>query len=154
MILKSVRHTGFTVANLETSLAFYRDVLGMTLIDIQDEEGDYLSVITGFPDVRLRQAFLKVSEGQDHTLELNEYASHPAEPTPRETNRPGNGHLCFHVDDIWKTYERFKAAGVEFVNEPAEVTSGRATGAWAAYFRDPDGITLELVQLGQLSARE
>lgn len=146
MRLVRVQHTGFTVSNLERSLAFYRDLLGMEVLAEQVGTASYLSTVTGFTGVRLNMAFLKVTGAGDQILELLEYASHPADATPRETNRPGNGHLCFIVDDIQAWYRDLTAKGVYFVNEPALITAGVNQGARAAYFRDPDGFTLELFQ--------
>jgi catechol 2,3-dioxygenase-like lactoylglutathione lyase family enzyme len=79
-----------------------------------------------------------------HFLELLEYQSHPVEPTLRETNRPGNGHVCFHVDDVWAMYRKLSQAGVAFVSEPVVITAGANEGAQAVYSRDPDGFTVEL----------
>jgi lactoylglutathione lyase len=146
MRVRRVFHTGFTVANLERSLAFYRDALGLEIVGQQVVAAEYLAQVTGFLGVRLNMAFLKVPGEDDHILELLEYVSHPAEPTDRATNRPGNGHLCFVVDDIRAGYRELVAKGVCFVDEPALITAGVNQGAMAAYFRDPDGFTLELFQ--------
>lgn len=146
MQARRVHHTGFSVSNLGRSVDFYRDVLGLELVGQQSGTADYLSSVTGFADVRLGMAFFKVAGADDHLLELLEYVSHPGEPTPRETNRPGNGHLCFVVDDIGSCYRELSAKGVRFVSEPAVITAGVNRGASAAYFRDPDGFTLELFQ--------
>jgi catechol 2,3-dioxygenase-like lactoylglutathione lyase family enzyme len=145
MQARRVHHTGFSVANLERSVEFYRDVLGLELVGRQTGIADYLSAVTGFPGVRLEMAFFKVA-GDDHLLELLEYVSHPGEPTPRETNLPGNGHLCFVVDDIHASYRELTAQGVPFTSKPTLITAGVNRGASAAYFRDPDGFTLELFQ--------
>jgi catechol 2,3-dioxygenase-like lactoylglutathione lyase family enzyme len=64
----------------------------------------------------------------------------------RATNRPGNGHLCFKVDDIQAWYQRLSARGVRFISEPVPITAGINTGAYAVYLRDSDGFTIELVQ--------
>jgi catechol 2,3-dioxygenase-like lactoylglutathione lyase family enzyme len=145
---RRAHHTGFSVGNLERSIGFYRDVLGLELVGRQSGTAEYLSSVTGFSGVHLEMAFFKASSEDDHLLELLEYASHPGEPTPRETNRPGNGHLCFVVDDIRSCYRELTAKGVRFVSEPALITAGVNRGAQAAYFRDPDGFTLELFQTG------
>ena len=139
-------HTGLSVGNLERSIAFYRDLLGMTLVGQQDGTAPYLSTITGFPSVRLRQAFLKANPSATHVLELLEYISHPSEPIPAGTNRPGSAHLCFRVPDIRALHERLSSAGVPFVSPPEPVTHGVNTGALACYLRDPDGFTVELFQ--------
>jgi catechol 2,3-dioxygenase-like lactoylglutathione lyase family enzyme len=143
--LVSISHTGFTVADIDRSIAFYRDVLGLTLLGRQEGRRPYLATITGFPEVYLKTAWLAVAPG-GHVLELLEYSSHPAPATPRDTNRPGNGHLCFQVADIMATYERLAAHGVVFISPPAPVTSGANAGAVGCYLRDPDGFTLELFQ--------
>jgi hypothetical protein len=71
---------------------------------------DYLGQVTGFPGVKLKEAFLR-APGDDHILELLEYVSHLGEPTPRETNRPGNGHFCFVVDDLDAAYDYLTQRG-------------------------------------------
>jgi catechol 2,3-dioxygenase-like lactoylglutathione lyase family enzyme len=144
--LVSVAHTGFTVADIERSIAFYRDLLGMVLVARQEGQRPYLATITGFGDVYLKVALLKVTPDAEHVLELLEYTSHPAPPTPRQTNRPGNGHLCFRVAGIQALSRRLVAAGVTVISPPTEITSGVNTGAVGCYLRDPDGFTVELLQ--------
>jgi lactoylglutathione lyase len=149
MKLTSVAHTGFTVSDLERSLAFYRDLLGMHVVNKQDTTAPYVGTVTGFPGAHLKIAHLKVTPDDSHTLELLQYVSHPGEPTDRATNRPGNGHLAIRVDDLQAWYDRLKAHGVEFRSEPVPVTTGMNAGAYAVYMRDPDGFTIELVQPAQ-----
>ena len=144
--VQAIYHTGFTVSNLERSIEFYRDWLGMVLIGQQEGQQPYLAEITGFPDVYLKTAFLKATPDSDHILELLEYTSHPSEPTPRETNRPGNGHICLTVRDAQAFYRDLSARGVVFISSPVRITSGRHEGALACYLRDPDGFTVELFQ--------
>jgi catechol 2,3-dioxygenase-like lactoylglutathione lyase family enzyme len=146
MKLTSVFHTGFTVSDIERSIAFYRDALGMQLVHRQEGTAPYLATVTGFPGVRLQIAFLKISPDDPHVLELLQYVSHPAEPTDRATNRPGNGHLCFKVDDIHAGYRTLCAKGIPVISPPALITAGVNEGAYAVYLRDPDGFTIELYQ--------
>ncbi|MGE0820509.1 MAG: VOC family protein [Candidatus Binatia bacterium] len=147
MKLTSVAHTGFTVSDLERSLTFYRDLLGMQVIHQRDTTEEYVSKVTGFANAHLKIALLKLRPEDPHTLELLQYISHPGEPTDRATNRPGNGHLALRVDDIHAWYQRLAAAGVEIRSEaPVPIRHGINAGAYAIYLRDPDGFTLELVQ--------
>jgi catechol 2,3-dioxygenase-like lactoylglutathione lyase family enzyme len=144
--VRRTHHVGFTVASIERSLAFYHGLLGMEITGQQVGTAEYLSRVVGFPGVQLKLAFLR-APGDDHVLELLEYVSHPGEPLPRETNRPGSRHLCFVVDDIGAVFRDLSAKGVEFISpEPALITAGVNRGARAAYFRDPDGHALELFQ--------
>lgn len=147
MKLTSVAHTGFTVSNLDRSLAFYRDLLGMQLVMMRDTTEEYVSKVTGFPNAHIKIALLKIAPDDSHLLELLQYVSHPGETTDRATNRPGNGHLAIRVDDLQAWYQRLSAAGVEFRSSgPVPVSAGVNAGAQAVYMRDPDGFTIELVQ--------
>jgi catechol 2,3-dioxygenase-like lactoylglutathione lyase family enzyme len=79
-------------------------------------------------------------------LELLQYVSHPGAPTPRETNRPGNGHLCFKVSDIHGACQELRQRGVTLLSDPVEITAGVHAGSFGVYLRDPDGFTVELFQ--------
>jgi catechol 2,3-dioxygenase-like lactoylglutathione lyase family enzyme len=118
----------------------------MEVVARQVGTAEYLGRVTGFPGVTLKLALLR-APGDDHVLELLEYASHPGEPTPRETNRPGNGHLCLQVDDLEGAFRALVEAGVPCASgRPVLVSEGVNRGAKVAYFRDPDGFTVELYQ--------
>ena len=140
-----VYHTGFTVSDIERSVVFYRDVLGLKLIKRQTGTAPYLATVTGFAGVRLEAAFLQPAAGGS-VLELLQYVSHPASATDRATNRPGNAHLCFKIDDLRSACAELKRRGVALISEPTEVTAGAHAGGWAVYLRDPDGFTVELYQ--------
>jgi lactoylglutathione lyase len=145
MKVDSMYHVGFTVSDIERSIEFYRDLLGLSLYRRQQGTAEYVGRITGFPGVRLEIALLRLPDGSG-MLELLQYVSHPAPPTPRETNRPGNGHLCFKVADIHAAADELRQRGVALISDPVEVTAGVHRGAWGLYLRDPDGFTVELFQ--------
>ena len=145
MKVESMYHVGFTVSDIERSIEFYRDLLGMSLYRRQQGTAEYLSRVTGFPGVRLEIALLKSGDG-GALLELLQYITHPAPPTDRETNRPGNGHVCFKVSDIQAACEELRRRGVRLISDPVKITAGVHEGAYAVYLRDPDGFTVELYQ--------
>jgi catechol 2,3-dioxygenase-like lactoylglutathione lyase family enzyme len=145
MKVESLYHTGFTVSDIERSIEFYRDVLGLQLYRRQQGTAEYLSTITGFAGVRLEIALLRTPDGHG-MLELLQYLSHPAPPTDRETNRPGNAHVCFKVSDIHEACEELRRRGARLISEPTEITAGVHRGAYGVYLRDPDGFTVELYQ--------
>lgn len=154
MKLTSVFHTGFTVRDMESSIAFYRDLLGMQLMHRQEGTAPYLGTVTGFLGVRLQIAFLKITADDSHVLELLQYVTHATEPTDRATNRPGNAHLCFKVDDIHEWHQALTAKGITAISEPVRITAGINEGAYAVYLRDPDGFTIELYQPAPLRGPE
>ena len=149
-MLYGVWHFSFTVADIERSIGFYRDLLGFTLVHTQEQSNDYTRRLVGYPDAHLKVAQFALP-GQargisTHDLELVEYV------LPRGTRgdiniyNPGAAHLAMCVDDIQARYERFTAAGVQFVSPPNAITAGINEGGFTCYFRDPDQIVLEMVQ--------
>ncbi|HJU48381.1 MAG TPA: VOC family protein [Gaiellaceae bacterium] len=141
-----IHHTGYTVSDLDRSVAFYHDDLGCEVIATQEKRGGYLAAIVGYPDAHVRMAHLRAPAG-DHVIELFEYlapAGDRADVAPRNV---GASHLCFLVADLPALYEALLARGVtSFVSPPVEVDTGINTGGLALYLRDPDGITVELFQ--------
>jgi catechol 2,3-dioxygenase-like lactoylglutathione lyase family enzyme len=138
------------VSNLERSIDFYCNLVGMKLIGTQVHDQPYTSVQVGFPNTVLKAARLTI-EGiapvrSGHLLELIEYVNPRGEPTDTTTNRPGAAHLAFQVDDLPAAYQRMKSQGVRFKSEPVKIMAGPNEGGWTIYFLDPDDITLEMVQ--------
>jgi catechol 2,3-dioxygenase-like lactoylglutathione lyase family enzyme len=143
----TLHHTGYTVEDLDRSLAFYGDLLGMEVVARQEKAGGYLAQIVGYPDARVRMAHLRLAGGE-HVLEFFEYLAPSGRiATPLQPRDTGTPHLCFAVDDLQVIYERLLAAGADtFVSAPVEVDAGINRGARALYLRDPDGIPVELFQ--------
>ena len=153
--LRGIHHTGYTVSDLEKSLVFYRDQLGLEVIATQEKQGGYLAAIVGYPDAHVRMAHLRVA-GSGHVVELFQYlAPSGADPGSREPRDVGTSHLCLLVDDLPATYARLLEVGVDtFVSPPVEVDTGINAGGYALYLRDPDGIPVELFQPPRRAADE
>jgi catechol 2,3-dioxygenase-like lactoylglutathione lyase family enzyme len=146
MAIVGAHHTGYTVGDLDRSVAFYRDVLGFELIATQEKEGGYLAAIVGYPDAHVRMAHLRVPGGE-HVLELFEYVAPSGTRADVEPRNVGASHLCLLVDDLPAEYERLRALCVDsFVSPPIEVDTGINRGGFGLYLRDPDGIMVELFQ--------
>lgn len=156
MALVSYFHFSFTVSDIERSIAFYRDLLGLKLVHRMVHDQKYTSSQIGFADALLKVALLNVDgmpqgpSPSGHVLELIEYVNPRGEPLDAATNRPGAAHLALQVDDLAAEFARLQAAGVQFRSEaPVRVTHGRHSGGLTCYLLDPDGITLELLELPQ-----
>jgi len=140
-------HVGLTVSDIEQSIAFYRDVLGMTLVRRRPSvTAAYVARQTGYEGVELGVASFEVSEGSPQSLELVQYTNRPGPATDPATNRAGSSHLCLLVDDLRACHNDLLARGVQFVSEPVTITGGPNQGGLVVYMRDPDGYTLELFQ--------
>ena len=137
-------HTGFTVANLERSLAFWRDVLGFELSHRPHHTGDLAAEVTGVPGAEISIAVLK---GYGHKIELLEYLAPP--DRKRVTPRPcdvGSVHVAFTVADLDAVLSAIAASGWKAAGEPQTLKAGPNAGKRVVYVRDPDGTTIEFMQ--------
>jgi catechol 2,3-dioxygenase-like lactoylglutathione lyase family enzyme len=144
--LGAAHHVGLTVRDIERSVHFYQDILGLKLIRRRSSDADYLGAQTGHPGLRLEMASFQLTPEPGLSLELVQYMNHAGDPADPSTNRAGNTHLCFRVDDIQAAYEALRARGVRFVTAPIPITSGPNRGGIAVRLEDPDDYTLEMFQ--------
>jgi catechol 2,3-dioxygenase-like lactoylglutathione lyase family enzyme len=146
MKIIGAEHTSFTVSDLDRSLEFYVDWLGLEVIHIRPEiKSRYFREIVGFPDGVIRGAFLRIP-GSEHRLELFEYLEPRGTPADVRTNNPGSAHVAFFVEDVRAAYAELTARGVRFRSPPVDLDEGPNVGGVSVYMLDPDGITLELFQ--------
>jgi catechol 2,3-dioxygenase-like lactoylglutathione lyase family enzyme len=145
--LGEMHHLGLTVADIERSIRFYRDTLGMTLYRRRPQvDNDYVALQTGYPGLVLNVASFKVSPDSLPSLEVVQYMNHVGLPAETATNRAGNSHLCLTVNNLRACHADLNAKGVRFKSEPVLITAGPNAGGLVAYFYDPDGYMLELFQ--------
>ncbi len=139
-------HTGITVANLERSLAFWQDVLGFELSHRAHQTGEMASEITGVAGAEIKLAVLKAPGG--HKIELLEYLAPP--DRKRADLRPcdvGSVHVALTVDDLDAVLERVVDSGWKAAGKPQTLQSGPNAGKRVVYVRDPDGTTIEFMQI-------
>ena len=150
--MKGMHHVGITVKDLDASIRFYHDVLGLGFVNEPSPwfEGPELGPAVGVPGAALRQVSLKLG---DTTLELLEYKSPPSETAkPLLSNNIGASHVALLVDDIHATKAELEAKGVEFYGPVNFVDEGVLAGWRWVYFDDPDGYPLELVEVAYYDA--
>ena len=149
-MLRGCAHFSFTVSDLERSKRFYGDVLGLPLLYEMVHDHPYTAKQIGFPDAHLLVAAFGLSQrgapDDGGRLELIEYREPRGVQLDTSTNNAGSAHLAFLVDDIHAEHARLSALGVTFRSAPVHIEAGVAKGGWTVYLRDPDEITLELVQ--------
>lgn len=150
-------HTGISVADLDRSVAFYRDILGFELVFAWNPRAEYIRTIVGYPGADIHAAILRMP-GSDHYLEILEYRDVESAPVDTRTANPGTAHLAFFTDDCDGLYAELTARGVASVSEPVTPTIGPNKGGRAVYMIDPDGIRLEFIQtsrtFGEFSQEE
>jgi lactoylglutathione lyase len=127
-------HTMLRVGDLDRSLAFYTDVLGMRLLRRKD-----------YPSGRFTLAFVGYGDEREHTvLELTHNWD-----TDRYDLGDGFGHLALGVDDIHAVCDAIRAKGGRVVREPGPMKHGTTV---IAFVEDPDGYKVELIELSSRAA--
>ena len=129
-------HSMIRIRDVDASLRFYRDGLGMTLLNRYDFEAGCFSIL-----------FLSFAGYRDgpSALELT-YNWDRAEAY---THGSGYGHVAVGVPDVAAMFERLKAYGGVQETAPKRMMAG---GPEIAFVRDPDGYAIELIQTRRASA--
>lgn len=125
-----VMHTMIRIGDLERSIAFYTEVLGMQLLRRQD-----------YPAGKFTLAFVGYGPESDHAvLEL----THNWDTEQYDLGN-GYGHVAIEVDDAYQTCEKIKDRGGNVVREAGPMQHGSTV---IAFVEDPDGYKIELIQKG------
>lgn len=145
-MVSAIRHIGFVVTNLENSLKFYTDILGLKLYRRCVEEGDFIDSLTGIKNVKLEWAKLIIPSGG--LIELLQYHSHPDSKVENElegnpSNKLGCSHAALTVEDLSSLYQRLISNGYSCKSMPLIAPGGKAK---ILYCHDPDGAILELIE--------
>ena len=138
-----VRHIGIVVTNIENSLKFYRDLLGLKIERSMDESGKYIDNMLGFENVHVKTVKMSASTGNT-LVELLEFIQPVGSNMIRKVNDLGTSHAAFTVSDIDETYLRLKQSGVKFNAPPQLSPDGYAK---VTFCFDPDKTPIELVQV-------
>ncbi len=122
-----ILHTMLRVGDLEKSIAFYTEVLGMTLLRRKD-----------YPDGRFTNAFVGYGNEAEHAvLELTWNWD-----TSSYDLGSGYGHIAIEVLDVYRACEQIRAAGGKVVREAGPMKHGSRI---LAFVEDPDGYRIELL---------
>ena len=143
-MITRMNHTGFVVRDLDKSISFYRDVIGLEVVASRQRRGAPISQVIGYDDAHLKICLLGSSS--EHMLELIQYVHPPGTDRHSDDRKTlGGTHLAFDVDDIEATFRQLVNNGAAGLNPPIELQPGRI----ACYLQDPDGNWIELIQSGE-----
>ncbi|MHB0998443.1 MAG: VOC family protein [Armatimonadota bacterium] len=141
-MIEKLEHVGLSVADMERSLAFYRDTLGMEVVmDLDFQPESKLGEIVGMAGASARVVHLRCGET---ILELFEYRNPRGRLISDDRQQADHGfvHIGLKVTEIHELYDSLLNMGIRFLSPPVELRPG----AWIAYFKGPDGEVCELRQ--------
>lgn len=122
-----ILHTMLRVGNLQKSINFYTQVLGMTLLRQHD-----------YPEGKFTLAFIGYGDEATHTvIELTYNYGVESYDLGK-----GHGHIALGCDDVYATCEKIRAAGGKITREPGPMMHGTTI---LAFVEDPDGYKIELL---------
>jgi catechol 2,3-dioxygenase-like lactoylglutathione lyase family enzyme len=140
----SLDHISITVSDLDRSIAFYRDVIGLELTDRGIADEPELSDVLATTDVEI--AWAELALGQV-ILELVQYVTGGEGLVDVDVKRAGATHIGIAVDDIVPAVKRLRDADALISRDVVTLTEDSDwNGAKIVYGRDPDGVTIELVE--------
>lgn len=126
-MLMRLLHTMLRVGDLDKSIAFYTNVLGMKLLRRKD-----------YPEGKFTLAFVGYGEEKDTSvIELTHNWD-----TPRYDLGNGYGHIALEVEDVYKACETIRTNGGKITREPGPMLHGTSI---LAFVEDPDGYKIELL---------
>ena len=139
-------HVAVTVSDMERSLAFYCDLLGLQEVERHHLEGEIISKMAGKPDVIMEVVRLEAPETPGVMLDLQQYVAPEGKVSDAQLGDVAHAHFCFGVPDVWAAYKDLTEKGVEFVSEPVSFDLEWGI-VYVVFFKDPDGFVLELMQV-------
>ena len=143
--VRCIGHVSYAVSDLDRSIPFY-EMFGLKLTRRFRFGGAALDKGTGLVGADMEIAFLerphfRLELLQDLTKDPTVAASEIAAKASEHPYAVGHGHICFEVEDLPGLYRELDACGVAFSGTPSDHPPIRFV-----YLRDPDGITVELLE--------
>lgn len=131
-MVNKVDHIGIAVKNLDETLKFYEDILGMKCVDKEVVE-----------EQKVRVAFLPIGDTEVELLESTEEDG----PIAKFIEKKGEGiqHIAYKVDDVEKTIAELKAKGIRMIDEKPRYGAGGAKIAFL-HPKSTFGVLIELCQ--------
>lgn len=141
-MITNINHVSFTVSNIEKSIIFYRDILGLKLLDISTRGVEFSEQVTGIKGADLKIAYFEVNNCK---VELIEYLAPKGQKIDTTTCNVGSAHICFNVDEFTSFVNNLRKNNVKFSGDICEIPAGPNKGKSVLYFEDNDSNSIELI---------
>lgn len=141
LLVKGYRHTGIICQNLRKSVFFYKNLLGMKVIQDFWDNSDYINKITGLKNANVHMVKLQMKSGE--ILELLSYPTHPTKLAKLPLYNVGVLHIALEVTNIDNMYKKLNKK-IKFLSKPI-ISSEKF--AKVCFCLDPNNVRVELVEI-------
>ena len=141
-MITNMNHASFTVSSIEKSIIFYRDILGLKLLDTSTRGVEFSQQVTGIKGADLKIAYF---EANNCRVELIEYLAPKGQKVDTTTCNVGSAHICFNVDNFTDFVNNLKKHNVKFSGEVCDIPGGPNKGKNVLYFEDNDSNSIEII---------
>ena len=147
--MRGISHVAIGVSNMERSLPFYRDVLGLRVtLDTEENVGGLPTLFRDPTRGKRRAVYLRWEDGPEASFIVLSAPVGPPAGEPIKLDQVGIHHFSFWVKDLRAKFAKLQAAGVPILVPPIEgdsVAYGEPPGKkiLTCLFQDPDGIILQ-----------
>ena len=136
------RHTGIIVKDIKESLYFYRDILGLKVIQDFSDSSEYINKITGITNADVHMIKLKAED--ETVLEILEYRNHPTELMEQPIYNVGACHIALQVGNANDAYNKLLKKNVRIISKPV-LSSEKIAKVFFCF--DPNDVRIELVEM-------
>ncbi|KFM22142.1 Metallothiol transferase FosB protein [Marine Group I thaumarchaeote SCGC AAA799-B03] len=141
--MNNIRHVGLVVSDIQRSLEFYQNLLGLKIKGQTDEKGNFISTILNHQDIQVKTVKLSADDNATR-LELLEFKNVSQNFVHKTTLfNSGFTHISLTVSNLDDLYVRLKNSDVEFVSAP-QLSENKALKV--VFCKDFEGNYLELIE--------
>ena len=141
-MVSGYRHTGIIVKNMEESLNFYKNILGLEVVQNYSDDSEYINTVLGLSTAEINMIKLVTKDGL--IIELLKYIKHPTDYSNTPFYNVGNCHIAFTVNDADRMFEKLQNEGIEVISKPI-LSSEKIAKVF--FCVDPNGVRIELVEI-------
>ncbi len=146
---REIIHVGITVSNMDRSINFYKNILGLNFKGAMIMEGKETDLLFATHNCKVKIAYLNGSEHiMSAPIELLEFINPKIDIGKSHLMKTSISEVCFRVENIDEAYNNLLDNNIECLSEPQffDFSAYGFGKSKALYFKDPDGIILEFIQ--------
>lgn len=137
----NLRHIGIVTDNLEKSLEFYKDILGLEIKTESLENKDFIDRVLKLKNASLKT--VKLMDKKGGIVELLHYDNPQSKIIKRGINDLGLSHFALTVEGLDSLYDKTSSNDIEFISVPTLTPNNKAK---VCFCYDPNGVMIELVE--------